>query len=124
MPRLHAIERLSLVIVALTTLGALAAGRGSLAAGIGAGGLLGVANFYALRRLMGAIVRARPGAARGAASLLLVLKFGILAVILYLAMTHLPLDPMGVLAGFSIVVVAIFVEGFRVVLRGAAAESE
>lgn len=124
MPRLHTIERLSLAIVALATGVALAAGRGTLAAGIGTGGLLGVANFYALRRLMGAIVRARPGAARAIASLLLVFKFGILAVTLYLLMTYLPLDPMGVLAGFSIVVAAIFIEGFRVVVRGAAAESE
>lgn len=90
--------------------------------GVALGGLLGVGNFYALRRLVGGMVASAAqtrSRRQTAAAVLLTLKFGLLAAAIYLVIRFVPIEPLGLLCGISVVVVAIFVEGFRTVLRGA-----
>lgn len=89
--------------------------------GVALGGLLGVGNFYALRRLVGGLLggdgaRSRKQTVMG---VLLTLKLGLLAAAIYLVIRFVPIEPLGLLCGISVVVVAIFFEGFRTVLRGA-----
>jgi hypothetical protein len=45
---------------------------------------------------------------------LLTLKFGLLALLLFVSVRFLPVSAVGLLAGVSVVVLAIFVEGFRI----------
>ncbi|MCC6747655.1 MAG: ATP synthase subunit I [Deltaproteobacteria bacterium] len=124
MPHLSFIERLSLLLVVLATLVCLVAGHRPMSLGAGVGGLLAVANFFALRRLMLGIVRSNHPPRQIVLTLLLLVKIGVLGGAIYLVMTRLPVDPKGMLLGVSVVVLSIFVEGFRTVLRGAAAQSE
>ena len=89
--------------------------------GVALGGLLGVGNFYALRRLVGGLIGADGARTRKQTvmGVLLTLKLGLLAAAIYLVIRFVPIEPLGLLCGISVVVVAIFFEGFRTVLRGA-----
>ena len=122
--RLHFIERLGLVLVALATLATLWLGRVDVTWGVLIGWLLGVVNFYALRRLMGGIMQAGNPPRQIALTLLLLVKFGLLGLVLYLVLTHFPIDPLSMLVGVSLVVVAIFIEGARSVLAAGGATGE
>ncbi|MCB9555044.1 MAG: ATP synthase subunit I [Deltaproteobacteria bacterium] len=115
--RLTLIETLALALVAVATLLALAFSTTPMTLGIGVGGVLAVANFYALRRLMLALSRAATPPRQLILSALLMLKFGVMGVLLFFVMTRLPVDGIGLLIGVSFVVIAIFVEGARMVLR-------
>lgn len=92
--------------------------------GVAVGGGLAVLNFYALRRIVQAIVAGSNPRKQVLLVVLLTAKFGFLAAVIYLAIKLLPVNPYALLIGISVVVLSIFVEGFRSMLSGAAAESE
>ena len=119
---LHFIEKLALVLVAFATLLSLFAASMQFSLGVAVGGVLGVANFYALRRLMTGIMHSKSAPRQALLTVLLLLKFGLLGLALYLVIVYLPVDAVGMLLGVSLVVVSIFLEGARTVLRGAASE--
>ena len=87
--------------------------------GVAVGGVLGTVNFYALRRIVSALFSSGSGRRQGVLAILLTFKFGLLAASLYLIIRFLPVNSVALLCGISVVVLAIFIEGFRVVLRGA-----
>lgn len=76
--------------------------------GAAAGVVLALVNFEAHRRLVGAMIReGRSGAAAG----LFVVKLGVLFGVLYLLLAVLGLDAIALMAGFSVLVVAISTSG-------------
>jgi hypothetical protein len=88
--------------------------------GVAIGGLLGVGNFYALRRIVGALFRSnQSGRKQSVMVVLLTLKFGVLAAGIYLIIRFVPINAVALLCGISVVVLSIFVVGFRAVLPGA-----
>ncbi len=118
------IQRLSLLLLAVAILVSLFVGGTSVVLGVALGGGLAAANFYALRRIVGGLIAGGSGRKLATLTVLLTLKFGVLGVLLYLVITRLPVNPLALLAGISVVVLAIFIEGFRTAFaqRSAAAE--
>lgn len=122
------VERIALVLVGVATLISLVSLDRSVFLGVGLGGILAAANFHALRRILQGLFNSqdnKSSSRQAALSVLLTVKFGVLAACIFLVVRYLPVEPMAFLAGISMVVLAIFVEGVRVVLRGdAGATSE
>ena len=120
------VERISLVMIVVATLASLVAWQRPVFLGVALGGLLAAVNFYALRRILQGLFKSedKQSGKQATLAILLMAKFGLLAASIFLVVRYLPVDPMAFLAGMSTVVLAIFVEGIRVVLRGAEAASE
>ena len=120
------VERISLVMVVMATLASLVAWQRPVFLGVGLGGLLAAANFYALRRILQSLFQAegKRSGKQAVLAVLLTAKFGLLAASIFLVVRYLPVEPLAFLAGMSTVVLAIFIEGIRVVLRGAEATPE
>ena len=121
-PAVLRIERLALWLTGAATLISLVLARDvGWVLGVALGGLLGVGNFYTLRRLVGGLVGAGGDRSRRQLVIgtLLTLKLGLLAAVIYLVIRFVPIAPLGLLCGISVVVAAIFFEGFRTILRGA-----
>jgi len=111
----HRIERLSLLLVALATLLSLIIQDRSISLGVGIGGALATFNFYALRRIMQSIFEAKNPRRQAVMAILLTLKFAAIAASIYLILKFIPINAVALLVGISVVVLAIFVEGFRTV---------
>ncbi|MCA9670570.1 MAG: ATP synthase subunit I [Myxococcales bacterium] len=115
------VERLALVLTATATLISLFITTADVTLGLLVGGMLGSANFYALRWLMSGILKNNPDGApkRSGLVMLLMLKFGLMGTALFIVMRFVPLSGTALLIGVSLVVFSIFVEGLRLVLRAA-----
>lgn len=100
------VERIAIVLAALTTVGWHAASSLPDAGSAAFGGALGLLNFRALRYLMGNVFAARGQGDSRPWAMLLGLKFGLLATVLYLALGVLSLAPVPLVTGLSSVVVA------------------
>ena len=120
------IERIALLLVGLATLVSLLTWDARVVLGVGLGGVLGAVNFHALRRIMAAIFAAEGSSNRKLAfcGILLTFKFGVLAAALFAVVTYTPVDPLAFIVGVSVVVLSIFIEGFRIILQTPAAQSE
>ncbi len=106
-------QLLGLILVAVAVLAAALLGDRRMVLGVLVGGGLASANFYALRRIVGGMMQGgRPRRMVLLAGLLTV-KFGLLALLFYLSIRYLPIDPVGLLGGITVVVAAILVEGLR-----------
>lgn len=121
---IQSIERLSLLLVGVLALASLALWDLRVTLGVALGGCLATFNFYALRRLVQAIVSGNSPRKQLVMVMLLTLKFGLLAASIYLTIKLLPVSPLALLVGMSVVVVAIFAVGFRAALGGTAPQSE
>jgi hypothetical protein len=113
-------RRVLRVGLALWALGAVAAapfGRDAWL-GVVAGGAIGLGNFSALARILGAASRARGRSALWLGALLGGI-FLLLAALVFAALRYLDLHAAAVLAGVSIFVVAIFAASARDALRAA-----
>jgi hypothetical protein len=117
------IERLNAVLAALLSLGAALVFSAPVAIGVAVGGALAVANFYGVRRLVGASLR-RDGMRRAALQLLLIGKLGVLFVLVFLAIRFLPLSPVGLAVGMSVFLISIAVESVRFSLTPHGNDSE
>ena len=123
MAQTNNIERISLLLLAAATGVALLVAELPMALGTAVGGLLGVANFYLLRRLMAGIVASGSQPKKAMLSFVLLFKFGLVGAAIFLVMTFLPIDAVGLMIGVTTVVVSIFIEGFRMAVREQAAHS-
>jgi hypothetical protein len=124
LPTIHRIERLSFLLVAIATLMSLLLSDRTIFLGVGLGGVLAALNFVALRRLLQGILQGHNARKQAILAFLLTLKFGAIAALIYLIVRFIPVNPIALIGGISVVVLAIFVEGFRTVLSGAEATSE
>jgi len=115
------IEKLSALLVGIATVASLALRDYRITLGVALGGALATLNFWALRRILQGIVQGKNPRRQAFLGLLLTFKLGIVAAVIYLAVRLLPIHPVAFLVGISFVVLAIFIEGFRTVLRSAEA---
>ncbi len=114
------IEKLAALLVGIATLATLFLRDPRVTLGLALGGALATINFWALRRILQGILQGGSNPRRQAVlGLLLTIKLGVLAAVIYLAVSYLPVHPIAFLAGVSVVVLAIFIEGFRAALRPA-----
>lgn len=103
---LQRVERTALILAAFAVAGWWRWGSAMHAVAAGAGGLLGLANFRALRHMMGNVFLAREGGDTRPWALLLGLKFGAYALILFLLIAVLHLDALALVTGLTSVVAA------------------
>jgi hypothetical protein len=115
------IERLAALLVAITTLGSLLIGDMRTVLGVGLGGAVAALNFWALRRIMQGILTSGNPRRQIVMTLLLMTKLVILAAAIYVIVRFVPVHPLALIAGISVVVLAILIEGVRIVVRGASA---
>ena len=120
------IERIALLLVGLATLASLVFWDERIVLGVGLGGVLAAVNFHALRRIMAAIFQAEGNRPQKQAltGVLLTFKFGVLAACIFLVVKFAPVNAVAFMVGISVVVLSIFVEGFRILLRGPEAQAE
>ncbi|MBK6846035.1 MAG: ATP synthase subunit I [Proteobacteria bacterium] len=109
---------MALLLLAAATLGLLTLQRAPLALGLAVGGLLGVLNFWALRRLLAALVASARPWQQAALAGVMVLKLSAVGVALWVVLRLVRVDAVGFLGGVSVVVLAILIEGLRLALRG------
>ncbi|MBW2731778.1 MAG: ATP synthase subunit I [Deltaproteobacteria bacterium] len=124
MPRLHFIERLAAVLVVIATFVAVALGRQTLAAGLAVGGVLSILNFYVLRLLMRGITSSEHPPRQAMLSLILMLKFALMGMAIFILINYAHIDPTGLLIGLTVTVMSILAGGFRVAIRGDATAHE
>jgi hypothetical protein len=113
------IERLSLLLAVLAAGASLLCKSWSVTLSVALGGVLATLNFFALRRILQGIFTGKSPRKQVLLGVLLTLKFSVIAAGIYLIMKWLPVNAIALIAGLSVVVLSIFVEGFRTVLRGA-----
>ena len=120
------VERISMVMVIMATLASLIAWQRPVFLGVGLGGVLAFANFHALRRILQGLFQSqgKRSGKQAALAVLLTAKFGLLAASIFIVVRYLPVEPLAFVAGMSTVVLAIFVEGIRVVLNESEAAAE
>lgn len=124
LPSLQRIERLSLGMLSLALLGTLAFQDFAISTGVALGGGIAVINFYALRRLLQAIFQSATPRKQALLTVLLTMKFGLIAIGIFLAVKYIKMNALALIIGFSIIVVAIFLEGFRAFFKSTVASSE
>ena len=124
MQAVQRIERLSLLLVALATLLSLLLGDRAITLGVGIGGVLAAINFYALGRIMHVILQGTNPRRQAVMAALLTLKFAAIAAAIYLIIQYIPINAVAFLGGISVVVLSIFVEGFRTVFLQPATPTE
>jgi hypothetical protein len=106
-------QLLGLILVGVAVLAAALFGGRRIVLGVLVGGGLASANFYALRRIVAGLMQGGRPRRMIVLATLLTLKFGLLALLFYLTIRFLPLSPIGLLGGITVVVLAILVEGLR-----------
>ena len=118
------VERLAALLVAVATLASLLARDWRVALGVGLGGAIAVLNFAALRRIMQGIFASDSRRRQTVMAVLLMTKFALLAMAIYVIVRFVPVQAIALIGGISVVVLSIFIEVFRSVLCRAAASSE
>ena len=109
--------RFGLVLWLLAALPAWWLGR-SIALGVVLGGALGLANLWALARIVGAAATAR-GVRAALLGFLLVTKFLVLALLIVACLRYARVHALAFVAGISIFVVALLLSGARRAFGGA-----
>ena len=113
MRRIEHIEQLAALLVVLVGAALLAFGATGLAGGVAAGGALSIANFYLLRKLSRALLRATHPPKQLLLGLLMATKFLLMGAALFVMIRYVRLDAIGMLVGVSLVVLAILIGGFK-----------
>ncbi len=89
------------------------------AAGLAAGGLLSIANFFWLHGIIRRTVRLSKVRAQAYAFSRYVLRLAIIGVIVWFLVTHFDLNMIGLLVGLSVPVVSIFtLTIYRMISKG------
>ncbi len=94
-------------LLALLTLAGLIFGSQRFAAGLAAGGILAILNYYWLRTILERVLSQRPGHAGRFVQIRYVLRLALLALVIYWLITHGGIDIVGLLVGLSVIVIII-----------------
>jgi hypothetical protein len=109
----------SWVLLALLTAGGLVFGSGKFAAGILAGGLLAIANFYWLMSILKRVLLLPAGKAGRFAQLRYVLRLAVMALIIWVLIVRVGIDVIGLVVGLSVLVINIIaLSVYRLTLKG------
>ncbi len=97
----------SWVLVGVLSLAGYVFGSGRFAAGILAGGILAIGNFYWLKNTLRRVLQLQPRQAGSFAQFRYLLRLALVALVLYLLIVHARIDIIGLILGLSVLVVVI-----------------
>jgi len=97
----------SWVLVAVLFLAGYLFGSGRFAAGILAGGILAIGNFYWLKNTLRRVLQLQPQQAGSFAQFRYLLRLALVALVLYLLIVHTGIDIIGLILGLSVLVAVI-----------------
>jgi len=97
----------SWVLVAVLSLAGYLFGSGRFAAGILAGGILAIGNFYWLKNTLRRVLQLQPRQAGSFAQFRYLLRLALVALVLYLLIVHTEIDIIGLILGLSVLVAVI-----------------
>ncbi|CAG0963435.1 hypothetical protein GEOBC_00861 [Geobacteraceae bacterium] len=97
----------SWILVVILSLAGYVFGSGSFAAGILAGGILAIGNFYWLKNTLRRVLNLQPRQASNFAQFRYLLRLALVALTLYLLIVHTQIDIIGLIIGLSVLVVVI-----------------
>ncbi len=113
-PLLRHIERVALLLAAVVVVGWGVSVGLQAAASAAIGAAIGIANFMALRRIMGPLVApSHDGASSRGAGGVLLLKFLVLCALIYLFVAVLGFHASAFAVGISVVALALVIESLR-----------
>lgn len=102
-----AVSKLSAILVCLFSLTGYLLGSARFAAGILAGGILALVNFFWLQNTLRRVLQLQPRQAGSFAQVRYLLRLTFAAFILYLLIAHAGIDIVGLIIGLSVLVVVI-----------------
>lgn len=102
-----AVSKLSAILVCLFSLTGYLLGSARFAAGILAGGILALVNFFWLQNTLRRVLQLQPRQAGSFAQVRYLLRLTFAAFILYLLIVHAGIDIVGLIIGLSVLVVVI-----------------
>lgn len=109
----------SWILLALLTIGAIAFGSPRFAAGILAGGLLAIANFFWMLRILKQALRIQGGKPGRFVQIRYVLRLGLMALAIWFLIVRIGIDAIGLLVGLSVLVINIIaMTVYRLTLKG------
>jgi hypothetical protein len=108
------VEKIGFLLVGVATLVSLLFQDRAMVLGVGLGSALAALNFSALRRILQGIFTGKNPRKQLFLGILLTIKFALLATAIYLIIKFIPISAIAFIIGISVVVMAIFVEGFRI----------
>lgn len=97
----------SWVLVSVLSLAGYLFGSGRFAAGILAGGILAIGNFYWLKNTLRRVLQLQPQQAGSFAQFRYLLRLALVALVLYLLIVHTGIDIIGLILGLSVLVAVI-----------------
>ena len=109
----------SWVLLTLLTIGGLIFGSPGFAAGVLAGGLLAIANFYWLLSILKRVLLLPAGKAGRFAQVRYVVRLALMALVIWLLIVRVGIDVIGLLVGLSVLVINIIALSiYRLTLKG------
>ena len=109
----------SWVLLTLLTIGGLIFGSPGFAAGVLAGGLLAIANFYWLLSILKRVLLLPAGKASRFAQVRYVVRLALMALVIWLLIVRVGIDVIGLLVGLSVLVINIITLSiYRLTLKG------
>lgn len=106
------IEKYGIVFVGLALLISLAFWSYRITLGIAVGGVLGIANFYGIRRIVMAGVKAT-AKKQAILAFLFLFKFGALAALVYISITKLPINTIAFFVGIAMLFLSLLLCSFK-----------
>ncbi|HWI40401.1 MAG TPA: ATP synthase subunit I [Verrucomicrobiae bacterium] len=103
------VQTISWTLLALLSLGGLVFRSGAAAAGILAGGLIALGNFYWLKSVIRRALGLPASRVRRFALLRYVVRLAVIGMVLYLLIVSYGIDIFGLIIGLSVIVASIFV---------------
>ena len=109
----------SWLLLTLLTIGGLIFGSPRFAAGVLAGGLLAIANFYWLLSILKRVLLLPAGKAGRFAQVRYVVRLALMALAIWLLIVRVGIDVIGLLVGLSVLVINIITLSiYRLTLKG------
>lgn len=102
-----AVTKYSGLLLVVLCLAGYLLGSGKFAAGILAGGILALGNFYWMRNTLRRVLHLQPSQAGSFAQLRYLLRLAFAALVLYVLIVHASIDITGLILGLSVIVVTI-----------------
>lgn len=112
MATIKRIQIINFIILAVLALGCVLTQSRNFTLSLLAGGIVTIANFYFIRQIISKLLAPEVKKKKVLSLVLLYfVKFTVLAALVFMLIKYLKIDKLGFIFGFSILLIALFIEG-------------